>query len=310
MNISGLRTFRRVCLPLGSAFALSMWFGCGLDKTAKQATAKAVVAATILSVPSIQVSASALAGAVPGLNGPDGGLAFDGGRPLDNALADAGLTLPAQSSLTVYFGQRQGDVFSTTPVGVTGAEVSVAQVPGSSVLLSETGQGNYTLVGTTFRYQDNATYEVRVVSQAVNYVARVDEVPALERIEAFHPPSGFVSLASNAAFSFSRPAPTAGKKRTPAFVTVFAVEGGNKGATTYTTIPSKPVDLLKLVVSPDAFATAEVTVPGSAFPEAGRNYIVMLQSAKLGGPQSDNLFTASTVIAGTADVAIIKTRAP
>ena len=44
------------------------------------------------------------------------------------------------------------------------------------------------------------------------------------------------------------------------------------------------------------------------FPDPDMNYIVVFQSAKLGGPKSDNLFSGSAILAGTADVAIIKTR--
>ena len=43
------------------------------------------------------------------------------------------------------------------------------------------------------------------------------------------------------------------------------------------------------------------------FPEPDRNYVILLQSAKLGGASSENLFIGSAVIAGVADVGVVKT---
>jgi hypothetical protein len=50
-----------------------------------------------------------------------------------------------------------------------------------------------------------------------------------------------------------------------------------------------------------------VTIPGSAFPERDANYLILMQTARLGGPQTENLFIGSAILAGTADVGIVKT---
>jgi hypothetical protein len=272
---------------------------CGIDKTARQATAKDIVVATLLSTPPIPVSPEALAGNFVDF--------ADAGFRVDAGVTDGGFVLGPQSALNVYFGQRQGDLLSLSLSGTAGAKAEVSQVSGGAVLLTDNGQGNYAYAGSEFQYQPNATYEVRITNKNTLYVADVKNVPPLERVEAFHPPAGFVTLQANTPFTFARAEPPKGQDRLPAFVTVFAVDGVKKGATTYTTLPVKPGDLLKLVLEPGAFKTAMVTVPATAFPEANRNYVLMLQSVKFGGPQTDNLFSASTVIAGSADVALIKT---
>ena len=84
---------------------------------------------------------------------------------------------------------------------------------------------------------------------------------------------------------------------------------GKQGDPTYTNVPKTPVEFLKLVVAPGKpWQETQVTIPGSAFPDKEKNYVILLQSAKLGGPVGENLFTGSAIIAGTADVGIVKTR--
>ena len=68
------------------------------------------------------------------------------------------------------------------------------------------------------------------------------------------------------------------------------------------------MDFLRLVALPADWRAAQVTVPGSAFPLANQTYALVLQAAKLGGPQSDNLFSGSAILAGTAEVGVFRTR--
>ncbi len=292
-----LPPFRRQAL-LGCLLLLA----CGIDKVAQQAVAKSIAVGTILATPPVEVSAQALAQEVPGLSS-DGGFVFDGGLRLD-----AGVTIPGQSAVSLFFGQRQGEGISLEPTGVAGAEVKLVQTFGPTYTLNDNGDGNYSLPSEQFRYADNGSYEFRIVSAGQTFVADVKGVPQLESIDAFHPTSGYLTLTAKQPFTFTRPAPTSGSERKPAFVTVFPIESTKRGAPTYTNVPSKPFDILKFAVAPSTFATAMITIPASAFPEAGKVYAVVLQSIQLGRPQSVNLFTASTIVAGTGDVAIIKTK--
>ena len=44
-----------------------------------------------------------------------------------------------------------------------------------------------------------------------------------------------------------------------------------------------------------------------AFPHAATNYLLVFHSLKSGGPKSENLFTGSALLAGTADIGVLRT---
>jgi hypothetical protein len=277
---------------LGAALVVLM--SCDLQKTVDQSTAKTVAVATLLSTPAVTVSASAVLG--------DAGASFDGG--LD---ADAGITVPPQNAAFVFFGQRQGTSLDTAPTGVAGAKVTLRDNDGGVFTLTDTGSGNYT-ASSGFTYLDGATYQFIMESGGESYIAQVEKVPARETITQFHPSEGVVRLAANSTFTFTRPDPAAGTDRNLGFVTVVPLGGdGQQGTPTYTNVPTKPLEFLKLVVSPADWKTTTVTLPASAFPTADTKYIVLFQSAKLGGPSSSNLWIGSAILAGTAEVGVFIT---
>lgn len=291
----------RLSLALG-VLALSV-VACDLGKLTNQATASAVAVATVLSTPEIELRGEAVAGFDASVPDFDGGLVFDGGLPFD-----AGVTVPPQNLVTLYFGNK-GPSLDTAPTGVPGATVTLTEVGGASYPLEDLGGGNYGLGDAGFAYKSNATYDFTIVHNNTTYVAEVERVPAQERIAEFHPAAGYVELTAGQAFSFTRPEPPSNQEPALGFVTVFPVSSsGGKGEPTYTNIPSTPLQFLKLVVAPTDWKKPVVEIPGTAFPNADSNYVIILQSAKLGGPKSDNLFTGSAILAGTADVAIVKTR--
>jgi hypothetical protein len=145
-------------------------------------------------------------------------------------------------------------------------------------------------------------------------VAEVAGVPQEERIAAFESPSGFIDQVAGQSLTFIRPEPAPGQKLNLGFVNVFPIsrDGAKSLTPTYTTVPTTPLQLLKLVSDTVGLQTEyraqSVTVPGTAFPERDKNYIILFQSAKTGGPKSDNLFAGSAIIAGTAAIGIVKTR--
>jgi hypothetical protein len=264
-----------------------------------QLTANNVVVATILSSPAIEVRGQALAGI--GLDGsvPD----VDGGIPID-----AGVTIPPQNVVTVFFGTK-GPGLDTAPTGIAGATVTLQEVGGGTFPLSDVGGGTYALVDGGFAYASGATYNFNIVHNNTTFVAEVAKVPMQERVPAFHPPAGYVELQAGTPFAFTRPEPAPGEELPLAFINVYAVSAqGTSKDPTYSTLPSTPLQFLKLVVAPSDWKKQQMEIPGTAFPDPQKNYVVVLQSAKLGGPKSSNLFTGSAVVAGTADVAIIKTR--
>ena len=82
---------------------------------------------------------------------------------------------------------------------------------------------------------------------------------------------------------------------------------GDKAEPTYSNVPAAPVQFLKLSAPPSEWKKTEVVLPGSAFPLAEQTYVVVFQAVKTGGPKSDNLFTGSALLAGTADVGVVRT---
>ncbi|MCA3010875.1 MAG: hypothetical protein INH41_00595 [Myxococcaceae bacterium] len=303
------------------ASALALLAGCDLQKTANQLSARSVVVATVLATPPVTIKPAAIAGLDGGLFALDagtfpldGGLPFDAGLPID--LRDGGLGLPAQNVVLVFFGQRQGDGLDVAPQGVPGAQVTLQQVNGPAFPLVDQGGGNYLLSGDDagFRYASSASYQFKVVAQNETYVAEVNQVPSEERIAAFEQPSGFIDQVAGQPLTFIRPEPPQGQKLNLGFVNVFPIDAsGRQGVMpTYTNVPVTPLQFLKLVGdavgAQTEYRAQSVTIPGSAFSERDRNYIIVFQSAKTGGPRSDNLFTGSAVIAGTAVVAVVKTR--
>lgn len=281
--------------------------GCDFQKLGSQATAKTVAVSTLLTTPAFELKAEAVAS-----NGFDASIPdFDAGFVLDGGLltTDAGVLVPAQNAAFVFFGQRQGDSLDSAPVGTAGATATLVQEGGGSWQLDDVGSGSYSLSPDAgFTYQDDATYTFRFVWQSQTYEGKIERVPTREVIPEFHPASGYVALQAGEAFSFTRPDPPQGEDRNFGFVNVFPINReGAQGEPTYSNIPTTPLAFLKLVAAPTDWKRTVVTIPGSAFPDADANYVILLQSAKLGGPTTDNLFLGSAILAGTSDIAIIKT---
>lgn len=298
-------TITRTALATLTFLALA---ACDLQKIGNQATARTVAVSTLLSTPPVEVKGAAIAGngfdaSIPDL---DGGLTLDGGV----LITDAGITIPAQNLAFVFFGQRQGNNLDSAPVGTPGAIAKLKQVGGSTFTLDDQGGGSYALSPDAgFTYTPDATYQFEFTLQSQVYLAEVEKVPSKETISQFHPTAGYVELNAGAPLAFTRPDPPQGQNRNFGFVSVFPVSSqGAKGQPTYTNVPTTPLGFLKLVVAPTDWTVTNMEIPGTAFPDRDANYIVVLQSAKLGGPKSDNLFTGSAILAGTADVAIVKTR--
>lgn len=303
-----LRLFALTLLVI--AFAVA----CDLQKTANQISARTVVVATVLSTPAVTIKPEAIAGLDASIPTFDAGIIFDGGLPID--FRDAGIPIPSQNVVVLFLGQRQGDNLDVAPTGVAGAQVTLQQAGGASFKLNETGGGNYLLSGDDagFKYQSNATYSFSVLSSGETYVAEVAQVPPEERIAAFESSRGFIDQQAGQPLTFVRPEPAPGQRLNLGFVNVFPIDpNGNQSAMpTYTNVPTTPLQFLKLigdaVGAQTEYRAQSITIPGTAFPERDRNYIVLFQSAKTGGPKSDNLFSGSAIIAGTAAVGIVKTR--
>lgn len=293
--------------------------GCDLQKTSSQLQARKVMVATLLSTPEISLDPVAALSL-------DGG--FDAGFPLDAGL-DAGLsldggtlTLAPQTVVFLYFGTRKSDALDAPPDPITGATAYVVLPSSTSLQLNNAGSGNYTLTSmeqSQLAYQSGQTYSFKAGFEGATFVGQVADTPAKEVVKTFHPATGYVSHAANTVFSFDRPPPPGNAERNLGLVTVFPVsDSGQKGDPTWSNIPQTPLEFLSMVALPGkscntvgergcGLKDTTVRVPGAAFPHAGKTYVLVLQSVKLGGPESDNLFSGSAILAGTAEAAVIRT---
>jgi hypothetical protein len=273
-------------------------------------TANTVMVGTLLSTPAIDIPPKLLLAN------------FDGGNPDAGSviaeLGDAGLRIPAQTAAFVFLGRRSGDSFDTNPpTPLDGAKVSLQPEGGTRVELDAQAQGTYGKTASSdsdagFAYEPGKTYKFVANIEGFDHFGQIDSVPGPEEITQLKDPRGYLDHAANTSFSFTRPDPPAGQDRNLGFVLVYPVNketgGVKQGQPTYRNVPPTPIDFIKLVALPGQWKQTQVTIPGSAFPVANANFAIIFQTVKVGGPQSDNLFTGSPLLAGTANVALVRTK--
>jgi hypothetical protein len=286
---------KRLLLLAAASACCLVPLACDLDKTVNQISAETVMVGTLFSTPDVPLSPEAVAGL-------DGGFGADGGQST--------ITIPGQTAAVVFLGTRKGE--NSTPEGLTGATVALQVNTTKKVTLTSDGAGSYSRSSngdSTLTYQDGATYEFIADHQGEHYVGQVKDAPAREIIGALHPPEGVKRITANTELSFDRADPPQGQERTLGFVTVVPVsDSGQQGQPTYTNAPKEPLDFLKLVAVPTEWRAQRVVIPGTAFPASKQTYLVIFQAVRLGSPETDNLFLGSALLAGTADVGVVRTQ--
>lgn len=260
---------------------------------ARQLLAETVMVATLLGTPDVTVGGLALAS--------DGGTA-----------SDAGVTIQGATIAFVYLGQREQGALDQPPVGIRGASVTVEASGGAAIRIPEEADGRYQRTSAqdpALRYRAGSDYQFQATQGGATYTGSVDDAPAPETIPELHPAGGFVLLDAGRGLTLTRPPAPAGRERPLGFVTVFQLrQSGALGDVTYTNLPDSPLEVLQLVARPSNWRRTQVEIPGTAFPSAGSNYLVAFTAAKLGRPTSANLFVGSAILAGVADVGVIRTR--
>lgn len=291
---------KRLVLSAAVTALLLSPLACDFSKTGNQLLAEKVMVGTLFSTPDVNVSAAAMAGY-------DAGTLPDGGIPEGERI-----TIPGQTAAFVFFGTRNGEQGAPEPLG--NATVRIETQNGSPLNLENKGAGTYSqtsdfLGDGGIKYQSGATYRFVASQGGSSHVGVVENAPSLERIDALHPQKGFVSHTANQGLTLQRPDVANNQERTLGFVTVVPLgQNGEKGAPTYSNAPKEPLDFIQLVASPLAWQQASIAIPGTAFPNPKSNYLVVFQTVRLGGPESDNLFFGSALLVGTADVGMVHTQ--
>ncbi len=286
---------KRLMLLSALAACLLAPLACDLGKTVNQISAETVMVGTLLSTPDVPFSPEAAAGL-------DGGFRPDGGQ--------SSITLPGQTVAFVFLGSREGE--NSAPEGLTGATVTLDTNGTQKVTVPGEGAGIYTISNNdneTLKYQSGATYNFIAERGGERFVGVVKDAPVQERIEALHPAEGIRRISANTELSFDRADPPSGQERTLGFVTVVPVsDSGDQGEPTYSNAPKTPLEFLKLAALPTEWRQKRVTIPGSAFPTPRQSYLVIFQSVRLGDPETENLFLGSALLAGTADIGVVRTQ--
>lgn len=285
---------RRLLLCAAIATATLSPLACNL---ADQISAEEVMLGTLFSTPEVTITPAAFVGG-------------DGGTP------DAGptFTLPQQTAALAFFGTREDEGGLPSPL----ANATLRLETGSAapaVALESQALGTYGLTSSgndgRLRYQPGAEYRLSATLGGERFTSAVKEAPPVERIEALHPASGYVTHMTGQALRLQRPAVSPGRERPLGFVTVVPVSSnGQQGQPTYSTLPSPldPLAFLQLVLDTSEQRAAAIELPASAFPEREATYLVIFQSASLGGPETGNLFIGSALLVGAADVGVVRTR--
>lgn len=283
---------KRLLFLTAAAVSLVAPLACDLEKL----TAEKAMVGTLLSTPAVEISPSAAAG-------------FDGGFPTADG-GEATVTIPAQTAALVFFGTRQGEG-AAEPAPISDATVRIQPQGGQAVGITSDGAGFYTRTDDSdgeLKYQEGATYDFIVTSGGEQFVGRVENAPKQEKVDALHPPAGFVRMNANTGFSFTRRAVAASEERTVGFVTVVPISSsGDRGEPTYTNTPKTPLQFLELVAIPAQWKSDTVDIPATAFPQRDQTYLVIFQTVRMGSAESSNLWFGSALLAGTADVGVVHT---
>jgi hypothetical protein len=290
---------KRLLLSAVATALLLTPLACDLGKISDQITAEKVMVGTVFATPPVDIYPAALAG-LDGGTLPDGG---PWGEPV---------TVPGQTAALVFFGTRDSE--SGLPEPISNATVRLEVSDGGTQPLDNQGAGTYSHTSDSnepngLKYKAGATYRFVAATEGQSYTGAVEDAPGTESIAALHPQGGYIRHTANQELVLERPAVPSGQKRNIGFVTVVPVDTeGNQGPPTYTTLPSSPLALLQVVAAPVEWQQARVTLPGTAFPDAKKTYLIIFQSVRAGTPESNNLFIGSALLAGAADIGVLRTQ--
>lgn len=310
----------RSLVALG-ALAIPVLYACGLAQSVQSTK---VLAATVIATPEYDLAKL--------ITIPDGGfkigdasfsfdgsLSFDGSIPFPDGglkigdasipfFGDGGFTTknPPQTIAQVFIGERDASDLKKPPVGIAGAKVTLTIAGGAPFELKEKEKGVYlltTVENSALQYVADKELVYTVDVKGEKLTAKVIG-PKKEDIEQFKVLGG-APLPHEAGKELKL---TRASAENIGLTSVFPISSSaEQGKPTYTDAPTKPEDLIDLVANPDKWKQKTITIPGSAFPQAGTKYLVNVTAVKK-GTTSDNLFLGSVFVAGIADLALVQTK--
>jgi hypothetical protein len=196
----------------------------------------------------------------------------------------------------MFLGDRPSSTSTQAPTGVAGAAVSATDTMGVNVTCADKGGGTYLAdsTGGSLRYDPGAKYTFTAV-QGGNSYSSTGTAPPPEQVAAF---TGVpIPVTVGQPYTLQRTPPAGGGQLGLAFVTVTSVGAGST-TPLWTNAPQAPNDFLNLILNDGQWRTAQVVIPGSAFPTAG-TYLIDLQAVERGTVQGSNLFAGSAILLGT-----------
>ena len=117
---------------------------------------------------------------------------------------------------------------------------------------------------------------------------------------------GYVSVSANSSLTLTRTNPVNGSPTTAVTVVVPVSANFAPQTPSYTSPDTSIIGVLSLVLSPQAYQTSTITIPGaSAWASCPPNdFLLAVTGLQVGTNEGDSLFTASTSFAGSADAAL------
>ncbi len=240
--------------------------------------------------------------------------------------------IPAFAVMTAYLGTidtTDPTKIDTKKIGVvTGANVNVAfkhlrdvSVAGDTdqdrIVSVPESAGQPGLYTVTSRDQGKLSFEKDVPytmilqtpgASSEAYGARLTPGPQAT-IQEFPASAPFVEHAIKDAFTVTRTDKAADGSRLPAFIVVAKIDPRNPNSEpqiTFKTVPEKPEDLLKFVLSDADYRWASYPIPVKAFPDADSFYVVSVLAVRI-GKVSDNAFLGSTALAASGAAGLVHT---
>jgi len=209
--------------------------------------------------------------------------------------------VPAETSARLFFGELdEDDANDVTGIDDATAVLKVKEV---EVPMENEGSGGFLAPG--FVYAPGEPHSMTATRAAKSFVVEVQSAPARETVALFHEgaaASGELLHPTGTPLTLQRSAGAEGL----GFVTVMPVDvEGFREEQVYSTLPDG-LAAYRTLLNPTSYTQTSLTIPGDAFSQPNTVYLVYFTKA-LTGEASEGLEGTSNLVAGVADVGVVRT---